>query len=201
MSDPLARPDQVLEFWMTEAGPAKWYLSDPDFDAEIRDRFLASWQAGTRGDLHGWAKDPEGALALIILLDQFPRNMFRGSGDSFASDALARKTAKQAIEHGWDLRISAPGRSFFYLPLMHSESLVDQDRCVRLVLTRMPDQGGSTLLHARAHREVIREFGRFPYRNQALGRVSRPAERAYIDQGGYGLTVRKLQQQDAEGQG
>ncbi len=118
--------------------------------------------------------------------------MFRGSGRAFASDKVALAAAKQAISRDWDLRIDPPARQFFYLPLMHSEVLSDQDRCVRLMLDRMPERGGSNLLHARAHRQVIRDFGRFPYRNDALARHSTPKEQAYVAAGGYGATVREM---------
>ena len=184
-------PEQVLDFWMS-AGPQGWYLSDPAFDDQIRAQFEPTWHAAHAGAMPPWAKSAEGALALLILLDQFPRNMFRGHGDSFATDSAARRLAKKAIDQSWDMRIPEPQRQFFYLPLMHSECLVDQDRCVRLVLTRMPDTGANTLPHARAHREVIRDFGRFPYRNDALGRKSRPDEVSYLELGGYAHTLRSL---------
>ena len=140
-----------------------------------------------------WLTYPSGALAYIILMDQFPRNMFRGQAQAFASDTVALTAAKIAIDHGYDLKIDEPARQFFYLPLMHSENLCDQERCVRLMADRMPLAGASNLLHAKAHRQVIREFGRFPYRNAALNRSSSTHERAFIDQGGYGETVRMLQ--------
>ncbi|MCL4158452.1 UNVERIFIED_CONTAM: hypothetical protein GTU68_021248 [Idotea baltica] len=139
-----------------------------------------------------WLTYPSGALAYLILTDQFSRNMFRGSGDAFAMDAIAVAVAKQAIYKGWDLKIDCPARQFFYLPLMHSESLCDQDRCVRLMVERLED-AASNLKHAQAHREVIRQFGRFPYRNDALGRTDTRGEKAYSAAGGYGFTLRQLQ--------
>lgn len=190
----IVTPAEVLHFWIDEAGPKGWYLSDPEFDDQIRTRFLATWQAAKACKLSGWTQTPRDTLALLIVLDQFPRNMFRGHGDSFATDAAARAVAKKAIEKRWDMRLPEPERQFFYLPLMHSECLVDQDRCVRLVLSRMPETGAGTLPHACAHRQVIRDFGRFPYRNAALDRNNREEESVYLDQGGYAHTVRQLQE-------
>ncbi|MCI5110779.1 MAG: DUF924 domain-containing protein [Marivita sp.] len=185
-------PEDVLGFWLDEVGPEGWYKSEEALDQEIRDRFGAAWEGAMEGRHALWLTYPSGALAYIVLLDQFPRNMFRGSGRAFASDKIALAAAKQAIGKNWDLRIDEPARQFFYLPLMHSENLCDQDRCVRLMLERMPLQGASNLLHARAHREVIRKFGRFPYRNTALGRNSTATELTYVNGGGYGSTVEEL---------
>ena len=119
--------------------------------------------------------------------------MFRGQGTAFASDRIALAAAKQAIHRGWDMRIDEPSRQFFYLPLMHSENLCDQDRCVRLMKERMPASGDSNLMHAKVHREVIRQFGRFPYRNDALSRKTTEAEKAFISDGGYGAILRDMQ--------
>ena len=185
-------PEDVLGFWLDEVGPEGWYKSEEALDQEIRDRFGVAWEGAMEGRHALWLTYPSGALAYIVLLDQFPRNMFRGSGRAFASDKIALAAAKQAIGKNWDLRIDEPARQFFYLPLMHSENLCDQDRCVRLMLERMPLQGASNLLHARAHREVIRKFGRFPYRNTALGRNSTATELTYVNGGGYGSTVEEL---------
>lgn len=185
------RAGEVLTFWQ-EAGPESWYRQDAPFDRTIRDRFGALWDLACAGGCDHWAMGPKGALALIVLTDQFPRNMFRDTSKAFASDHIARAAAKMAISKTWDTRIDGPGRQFFYMPLVHSESLVDQDRAVRLIKTRMPGDSGQ-LLHARAHREVIRRFGRFPTRNAALGRVSQPGEQSYVDGGGYGAVVRELQ--------
>ena len=185
-------PEKVLEFWLDHVGPEGWYAVDDAIDAEIRDTFLSTWEAARDGSLSLWLTYPSGALAYLILTDQFPRNMFRGCGKAFATDALALAVAKRAICKGWDLKIDVPARQFFYLPLMHSENLCDQDRCIRLIVERMPQNGGSNLLHAQAHREVIREFGRFPYRNEALSRGATRNEVAYAARGGYGHTLRQL---------
>ena len=185
--------DEVLSFWLDELTPADWYATDDALDQRIRDRFLGAWNEAVEG-AHGlWLTYPSGALAHIILTDQFPRNMFRDSARAFETDRSALAAAKNAIDRKWDLKIAEPARQFFYLPLMHSENLCDQERCVRLMHERMPETGASNLLHAKAHREVIRLFGRFPYRNAALARASTAPERDYVDQGGYGETVRQLQ--------
>ncbi|MBI6628978.1 DUF924 family protein [Pontibaca salina] len=187
-------PEDVLRFWLEEAGESRWYEQNAAFDREVRDRFETLWWEAhneLRGD---WMIDARGKLAFIIVTDQFPRNMFRGSGQAFATDRLALAAAKLAIAKGWDRQIGEPERQFFYMPLMHSENLSDQDRCVRLIFDRMPKTGSSNMLHARAHREVIREFGRFPYRNEALGRATTREEAEYLRAGGYGTTVKKLKQ-------
>lgn len=186
-------PEEILSFWLDEVGPEGWYKAEDALDAEIRARFEETWNGAMEGKFGLWLTYPSGSLAYIILLDQFSRNMFRGTGKSFASDAVALAAAKQSIHRGWDLKIDEPARQFFYMPLMHSENLCDQDRCVRLMNERM-QQGGNNLLHAQAHREVIRQFGRFPTRNAALDRKSTAPEMVYVDEGGYGRTVRSLQQ-------
>lgn len=186
----LATPEDILSFWIDDLGPTGWYKQDPSLDADIRDRFEATWEAAMEGKFALWLTYPSGTLAYLILTDQFSRNMFRGSGKSFASDKLALSVAKKAIAQGYDLKIDAPARQFFYMPLMHSESLCDQERCVRMMHERMPDDGN--LLHARAHREVIRKFGRFPYRNEALDRRLTEVESTYIENGGYAQTLEEL---------
>ncbi len=175
----------VLDFWLREVGPSRWYVEDAELDAAVAARFGEASEAARRGKLDAWILKPEGALALLILLDQFPRNMHRGRPEAFRSDAAAIAHAKRALTLGHDRRTPEPERQFFYLPLMHSESLADQDRCVRLILTRMPETGGANLPHAVAHRDVIRRFGRFPFRNAALGRHSTADEAAWLAAGGY----------------
>ena len=189
----MVTPDEVLTFWLDECSPADWYKSDPDFDAAITTRFAQTWEAATEGALGLWLTYPSGTLAYIILTDQFPRNMFRGTSKAFETDPLARAAAKMAIDRKWDLKIDEPARQFFYLPLMHAENLSDQDRAVRLIHTRMPESGESNRDHACAHRAVIRDFGRFPYRNEALGRKTSPAEQAFLDAGGYAAAIRAQQ--------
>lgn len=189
----MVRPEDVLKFWLDDVGPAGWYEVSPELDETIREKFLKAWQNACEGAYSLWLTYPSGALAYVILLDQFPRNMFRGEGKAFSSDKVALAAAKVAIHKGWDMKIDEPARQFFYLPMMHSENLCDQDRCVRLMKERMPIAGASNLLHAQAHREVIRQFGRFPYRNAALHRKGTEGESSYLESGGYGSTVRELQ--------
>lgn len=183
-----ARADAVLRYW-TDLGPAGWYAGGEALDCDITDRFLGDWEMARQGGCRHWAGSAQGCLALLILTDQFPRNMFRGRADAFATDAMAREVAARVVQHGLDLQIEGPLRQFLYLPMMHSEYGVDQDRCVALFAARLP---GDNLLHARAHREVIRRFGRFPFRNAALGRASTPVEEDFLAQGGYGAIVREL---------
>lgn len=189
----MATPEHVLAFWLDECAPSDWYKSDPAFDAIIRERFMQAWQEATEGALGLWLTHPSGVLAYIILTDQFPRNMFRDSGDAFATDHLARAAAKVAIDRNWDLKIDEPARQFFYVPLMHSENLSDQDRAVRLFHSRMPQTGVGMQDHACAHRAVIRDFGRFPYRNAALGRKTTATEQDFLAAGGYGAAIRAQQ--------
>lgn len=189
----MTTPQEILEFWLDEIGPKGWYEANDELDAQIRDRFLSTWESACEGKFSFWLTYPSGALAYIILTDQFSRNMFRGQGRAFATDRASLAAAKSAIERGWDLMIDEPARQFFYMPLMHSENLCDQERCVRLMCERMPKEGAGNLLHAQAHREVIRLFGRFPYRNGALSRTSTLAEQSYVGQGGYASTLRSLQ--------
>ncbi|PJE26938.1 Uncharacterized conserved protein, DUF924 family [Pseudooceanicola antarcticus] len=186
-------PEEVLSFWLDEVGPSGWYKGSDDLDQQIRDAFGEAWQAAVNGTYGLWLTYPSGALAYIILMDQFPRNMFRGQAKAFASDKIALAASKMSVDHGWDMKIDEPARQFFYLPMMHSENLCDQDRCVRLMAERMPVSGASNMIHAKAHREVIRKFGRFPYRNEALQRRGTASEAAYLEKGGYGATMRELE--------
>lgn len=192
----MSTPEKVLAFWLDECSPQDWYKSDPALDQSIRDQFEATWDRAMEGALSLWLTYPSGTLAYIILTDQFSRNMFRDTGRAFASDALALAASKMAIQKDWDLRLDPPGRDFFYLPLRHSENLSDQERSVRLVKTRMPDSELS-LLHSKAHRDVIRKFGRFPTRNAALNRATTAPEQSYLDNGGYGAIVRELSTENA----
>ena len=193
----MTTPHEVLQFWLDEVGPRGWYNASEVLDQKIRDRFEEAWANAGEGTYGLWLTYPSGTLAYILLMDPFPRNMFRNDGRAFATDPHALAAAKAAINKKWDMRIDEPARQFFYLPLMHSENLCDQERCIRLLIDRMPIHHEDNLLHARAHREVIRQFGRFPYRNAVLSRVSTAPEQAYVSQGGYGSTVRALQKADA----
>jgi uncharacterized protein (DUF924 family) len=176
---------EVLDFWVNEVGPGRWYEADPALDATMKARFEAAVRDARKGLYEHWILHADESLALVIMLDQFPRNIWRGQPEAFDGDMRAVAFAKRAIHLGHDRRTPEPERQFFYLPLMHAESLMDQDRCVRLIMTRMPETGDSNLKHAVAHRDLIRRFGRFPFRNAALGRCSTQAENAWLAAGGY----------------
>lgn len=177
-----AAPADIVSFW-DETGPDKWFEHDEGFDQAIRLRFLPVHEAAANGELAAWEESVEGALALVLLLDQFPRNMFRGNARAFAADALARAVADRALARGFDQATELAMRPFFYLPFMHSEALIDQDRCVRLY-EALGD--GEQLRYAREHRDVVQRFGRFPHRNRALGRETTPAEQAFLKPDGFG---------------
>lgn len=178
-------PDDVVGFWL-DAGPKKWFAKDDAFDQAIRDRFEDLHRQASRGDLAAWAETPEGALALLILLDQFPRNLYRGSAHAFATDPLAYATARRAVERRFDQEVAPELRPFFYLPFEHSERIEDQDRSIELC-ERHKDATGDegTLKWAHLHRDIIRRFGRFPHRNKCLGRLTTPEEQAFLDGGGF----------------
>ena len=186
----------VLAYWLDELKPKDWYAGGDAFDADIRKRFLDVWERAHSGSLGLWLTCPSEALAYIIVTDQMSRNIHRGSADAFVLDDVARAAAKMAINKGWDMKIDEPARQFFYMPLMHSENQIDQDRAVRLIHDRMPETGARMIDHARAHREIIRKFGRFPYRNAALARAHTPAENAFIAGGGYGGILRQIQSEE-----
>jgi uncharacterized protein (DUF924 family) len=173
-------PSDVVRFW-TDAGPQRWFKRDDSFDAAFRDRFLAAHEAAAAGELHTWQETAEGALALVLLLDQFPRNAFRGSPRVYATDATAREIAHAAIHAGFDQEVPVELRQFFYLPFMHSEDLRDLERCVRL----NEAVGGEPLRYARHHRDIVARFGRFPHRNALLGRDSTPEEERFLAEGGF----------------
>ena len=174
-------PQDVLAFWH-DAGEDKWFEKDETFDRAIRDNFFSTYEAAAKGQLSDWEKTPDGALALVIVLDQFPRNMFRGQARIFAADALACEVADRAIAHGFDRLVPDSERQFFYLPFMHSETLADQERC--LALSRQYDDS-EFAKYAEIHADIIRRYGRFPHRNPMLGRATTPEEQAFLDGGGF----------------
>ena len=181
MVEALVTPAEILAFWR-DAGPARWYSRDDAFDAEVRRRFFGLWQRAAAGELSSWETSDDGALALVIVLDQFPRNMFRDDIRTYASDAQAREVAHRAVERGVDAQIDGALREFLYLPFMHSEHLADQLRCIEL--SRAAGHTES-LKWAEHHADIIRRFGRFPHRNGLLGRATTPDEQAFLDQGGF----------------
>ncbi|MBN9242704.1 MAG: DUF924 family protein [Mesorhizobium sp.] len=171
----------VTRFWR-EAGPEAWFRKDDGFDADFHARFLDLHYAAARRELDGWAENAEGALALMILLDQFPRNCFRGTGHMFATDPLARHLAAKVVAAGHDMALEPDLRAFIYLPFEHSETMADQERSVALFSERAPE---SYLPYALEHRDIVARFGRFPHRNAALGRETSAEERAFLDGGGF----------------
>lgn len=175
-------PSDVVAFWK-EAGPGKWFAKDEAFDALFRERFEAVHFAAARRELDHWAETAEGSLALLILLDQFPRNVFRGTGHAFATDPLARMFAERALATGHDLETDGDIRRFFYLPLQHSEAPADQARQVELFQTRMDRAADDRW--AEHHHGVVARFGRFPHRNRALGRETTAEEQAFLDEDGF----------------
>lgn len=187
MSDPI----EVLEFWLGDVGPEGWYAGGEALDDECRARFMDLWQAAHEGGLEHWVDGTVGTLAYLVICDQLARNMHRGTDLAFATDARALTAARQAVEAGWDMGAPEPERQFFYMPFEHSENPADQELAVRLLTERMasdPDMA----LHARAHQAIIARFGRFPFRNAALGRDTTPAEAEFMAAGGYAAEVARL---------
>jgi uncharacterized protein (DUF924 family) len=172
----LATPDEVLDFWR-EAGPEKWFSKDETFDQICRDRFLPTYEAAARGDLNERELTPNGALAVILLLDQFPRNMFRGKRETYRTDPVALMAADRAIERGFDHKVEPQFRRFFYLPFMHSESLRHQERSVALNEALGEED---SVKYAHHHHGIVARFGRFPHRNAILGRETTPEEEAFL---------------------
>jgi uncharacterized protein (DUF924 family) len=174
-------PAGILAFWR-EAGRERWYKHSDAFDAEVSRRFLPLWQKAAGGELASWEASDDGALALVIVLDQFPRNMFHGTPQAFASDPQARDVARRAIEAGTDRRIDPVLLEFLYMPFMHSEHLPDQLHCVALFEST---DNAENLKYAREHADIIQRFGRFPHRNRLLGRDTTEDEQAFLDGGGF----------------
>ena len=173
-------PSDVVAFWR-DAGMGKWFRGGEAFDAECRARWQEAHFAAARRELEHWLDDAEGSLALLILLDQIPRNIFRGSAHAFATDGLALQHARTMVEAGFDRGFEADLRGFVYLPFEHSETMEDQ----RLSVQLFADVDNAEYRdYAQAHLDVIARFGRFPHRNRALGRINTPEEQAWLDAGG-----------------
>ena len=187
-------PEFILNFWLDEVGPNCWYSSDDSLDGLIEQNFKETFEYILSGGNSLWLTYPSGALAYIIVLDQFSKNIFRGSKKSFAADRIALAASKQSIKYELDLKINEPARQFFYLPLMHSENLYDQEKCIRQILQKLPLSGHNLLKHARAHRELIRSYGRFPNRNSQLGRANTHFEQEYFEHGGYQAVLSRINQ-------
>ncbi|WP_024576898.1 MULTISPECIES: DUF924 family protein [unclassified Afipia] len=176
----ISSPSDIVSFWRN-AGYERWYGKDDAFDQELRDRFMGTWEAARDGKLSAWQDSDEGALALLIVLDQFPRNMFRNDPRAFSTDALARTIASRAVAEGRDQRIETGLRAFIYLPFEHSEDMADQERSIEL----FAPLGADSLKWAVLHADIIRKFGRFPHRNTVLGRTTTPEEAAFLKDGGF----------------
>lgn len=192
MSDPV----EVLDFWLGEIGPSGWYAGGDEIDDAIAVQFGELWAALNEGNLEHWVDGVVGTLAYLIVADQFARNINRGKAEAFATDIRARAAARRALDEGWDLAAPEPERQFFYMPFEHSEDPADQILAVSLMDERMP-ASPDLALHARAHQQIITQFGRFPFRNAALGRENTPEEGAFLSEGGYGAIVRRLQSSHA----
>lgn len=174
-------PEDVLEFW-AKAGPEKWWAKDGDFDAAIQKKFGKTHAEATIGNLDEWSKTENGSLALIIVLDQFSRNLYRDSAKAFENDDQCMHVVSRAMGTGQDRRMRDDLAAFCYLPLMHSESLADQDRCIsEMVRLGLEEQ----IKYAIIHRDIIARFGRFPHRNSLLGRRTTSEEQAFLDDGGF----------------
>lgn len=180
MTQPAASAAEVVAFWR-EAGPSRWFNKDDAFDDSCRAVLQPLHEAAARGELAAWCDSAEGALALVILLDQFPRNAFRATARMYATDSQAREVARLAVQAGFDAQTDAQLRRFFYLPFMHSELPADQDESVALNLPL----GGESLRYAVHHREIVEKYGRFPHRNALLGRATTPEEQRFLDAGGF----------------
>jgi len=176
------RPRDVLDFWFA-AGPVKWFAKDAAFDADIAGQFGALHAQASSGALDAWANDGQGALALVIVLDQFSRNLYRNDHRAFLQDAHALRVAEQSIERRFDVETPIMARKWFYMPYMHSEALEVQKRGLGYFQTRLDDP--ETLRYAEIHLDVIGRFGRFPHRNAVLGRVTTPEEQSFLDMGGF----------------
>lgn len=171
---------EVVDFWR-DAGRERWFAKDDAFDKQFYERFAGLQTKAAAGELQDWLKTPGSALALVLLLDQFPRNCFRGTTRVYETDALARKAARTAIDAGFDLQIEEPMRIFMYLPFAHSEDLEDQ----RFSVAKARALGGESVDHAQGHHDIVERFGRFPHRNAIFGRTSTPAEQQFLDEGGF----------------
>jgi uncharacterized protein (DUF924 family) len=174
------RAAEVVQFWR-QAGREAWFRKDAEFDAGFHDKFRELHFAAARREFDGWLDHPEGALALMILLDQFPRNCFRGTGHMFATDPLARSFARKSLAAGHDQAVAKELQIFFLMPFEHSEDIADQ----HVVVERAVPYGEEFVKYAVLHRDIIERFGRFPHRNPMLGRETTPEEKAFLDDGGF----------------
>ena len=201
------KSDRVLDYWFGAPGTEEhglhremWYRGGPEIDAEISEQFLTLYERAATGELSQWRESYRPCLALILLLDQFPRNMFRGKPKSFYTDAEALNTARHAIEQGYDRELNLNFQQFFYLPFEHSEDIADQRRSVELFLAGAEDERKElTIGYAVKHLEIIQQFGRFPHRNLILGRDSTVEEIKFLEDGGEDVQFGTQRNQDAKG--
>lgn len=170
---------EILKFWFEDSKPVQWFQKNPDFDSEISARFESDYTLAAQGIYNGWMDDAKSSLALIILLDQFPRNMFRGSVRMYATDAMALKIAKHAVEKKYDTMMGVNQKVFLYLPFEHSENMDDQETSLRLFKPTQ-DVDPTYYTYAKRHYDVIKKFGRFPHRNKILERQSTKLEEEYL---------------------
>ena len=182
------KADAVLDFWFGREGEPgyggfreEWFRKDPEFDRECRDSFEALYEEAAAGNLDGWREDARSCLALVIVLDQFSRNMFRGKPRSYATDKKAQETAEYAVDHALDRELPEFQRMFLYMPFMHSENVEDQRRSVELFERLAGEEGAPDVVsYAVAHRDIVERFGRFPHRNEILGRETTPEEAVFL---------------------
>lgn len=188
----MTTPDEVLHFWLEDVGEEGWYKGGKELDRLCEARFGEAADVARNGGFRLWLSRPETALAYLILTDQLPRNIYRGTALAFHADTLALSGASISLARGHDLKIEGVARQFFYLPYEHAENRQAQSLSVCLFLTRLPGDPGGNLVHARAHRDIVRRFGRFPFRNAALNRPSSPAEERFLAEEGYAGVVARL---------
>ncbi len=184
-------PQEILDFWFgREDEPGygefrdEWFKKDKEFDRQVRERFLEDYERASRGEYDGWREKPESCLALVILLDQFPRNLFRGDARTHATDEKALDISREAIQKGFDRKLAPFQRHFLYMPFMHSERVEDQQRSMALFQELAEEGGPDVREYAEGHREIIERFGRFPYRNEILGRETTPEEAEFLEKPG-----------------
>lgn len=170
-------PQEVIGYWYSDRIRKRWFSSTPELDAEIREKYEPLWISGVRGELDGWRTTAAGCLALVLVFDQFPLNMFRGQARSFQTEARAREVAREALNNKFDTELEKEKLPFLFMPFMHSEQLEDQDLAVALFERYGLNENLRFALH---HREIVRKFGRFPHRNEILGRENTPEEREYL---------------------
>jgi len=171
-------PESILEYWYSDRIKKHWFNSTEDLDKEIKEKYESAWKSAIRGELNDWKKSAEGCLALAIIFDQFPLNMFRGDVKSFSTETMAVKVSKLAIEKGFDQEIEKDKVAFLYMPLMHSENMEDQDLSVSLFEKAGLEENAK---FARHHRGIVEQFGRFPHRNEILQRESSQSEIDYLN--------------------